>query len=154
MTKKKDPAEKKHPGGRPTKLTPEVLAKLDTYFMAAMTDEEACQLAGIDPSNLWRYCEKNPEYRKRKEMLKQNTTGRAKQVVRMAILDKDVKASMWWLERKAKAEFGNSTKLEMPEPIKVYVKDYEYDKKVLDHIDAVTGDGTRKKANTNKGQSD
>ena len=55
------------------------------------------------------------------------------------------------IERKAKADFGNTTKIEMPEPVRVYVRDYEYDKKVADHIDAVTGDGTRKKANTDQG---
>lgn len=159
-TKKKKPNEygKKPNGkndtGRPSKLTPEVLAKLETYFKAAMTDEEACQLAEIHPSVLYRYCEEHPEFRDKKEWLKKDTTGRAKQVVRMAILDKDAKAAMWWLERKAKADFGNSTKIEMPEPVRVYVKDYEYENKVLDHIDAVTGDGTRKEHNTDQGQSD
>lgn len=154
MPKYKKKPNGKNDTGRPSCMTPEVISKLETYFKAAMTDVEACQMAGIPIASFYRYCEENPDFRDKKEYLKQDTTGRAKQVVRMAILDKDAKAAMWWLERKAKADFGNSTKVEVSEPVRVYVKDYEYTEKVLDHIDAVTGDGTRKKDNTDQGQSD
>ena len=142
---------KKHPGGRPTVFTPSTIAKLETAFKAGATDTEACLMADINPATLYRYFEQNPGFREKTNALKEDTKIRAKQVVRMAILANDPKVATWYLERKAKDEFGNSTKLEIPEPVRVYVKDYEYDTKVLDHIDAVTGDGTRKQNNTDKG---
>lgn len=142
---------KKHPGGRPPVMTESVLQKLETAFKAGATDTEACLMADISPATLYDYCQKNPHFSERKEALKEDTKARAKQVVRMAILNNDPRVATWYLERKAKNEFGNSTKLEIPEPVRVYVKDYEYDTKVLDHIDAVTGDGTRKQTDTDKG---
>lgn len=137
--------------GRPEAINAAVLQKLETAFKAGATDTEACLMADIAPSTLYDYCQKHPKFAERKEALKEDTKARAKQVIRLAILNNDPKVATWYLERKAKDEFGNSTKLEIPEPVRVYVKDYEYDTKVLDHIDAVTGDGTRKQDNTDKG---
>ena len=150
------PKTKSNPkgAGRPEAITAQVLTKLETAFKAGATDTEACLLADIDPRTLYRYCEQHPKFSQKKERLKEDTKARAKQVVRMAILNNDPRVATWYLERKAKNEFGASTKLEIPEPVRVYVKDYEYDNKVLDHIDAVTGDGTRKQTDTNNGQPD
>ena len=39
---KKKPSAKKHPGGRPIKLTPEVIEKLVGVFKDHFTIEEAC----------------------------------------------------------------------------------------------------------------
>ncbi len=144
MTKYKKKANGKNATGRPDSMTPETIARLEDAFLSNNSDEEACLQAGVSTSAFYRYCEAHPKFRERKELLKKDNSAKAKKIVRMAILNNDVKAAMWWLERKEKAEFGNSTKLEIPEPVRVYVKDYEYDEKVLDHIDAVTGDGTRK----------
>ena len=44
---------------RPTKMTPEVLAKLEHAFKIGLTDAEACAYVGIDPSNFYRYQEKH-----------------------------------------------------------------------------------------------
>lgn len=96
---------KKHPGGRPTKFTPETLAKLEEAFTRGCSDLESCLYAGVDPSNLWRYEKKHPEFRTRKQVLKEHPTLQARFKVTDEI-PKKVDVAQWWLEKKKKAEFG------------------------------------------------
>lgn len=97
---------KENKGGRPSKMTSEVLAKLEHSFSLGLSDREACLYAEIDPATLYRYCEKHQEFYKRKELLKERPVMRAKIVVCDAIEAGDLKASQWYLERKAKEEFS------------------------------------------------
>jgi hypothetical protein len=55
------PTKPKHPGGRPTKRTPEVVEKLAQCIAMGLTDDEACALSGIhrDTFHQWR---KDPEF--------------------------------------------------------------------------------------------
>lgn len=53
-------------------MTPDTLAKLDEGFSMGFSDREACLYADIHPATLYRYCEENPEYSERKELLKEN----------------------------------------------------------------------------------
>ena len=48
--------------GRPTKMTKDVLAKLEQAYKVGATDEEASEYAEIDPSTLYRYFKKNPAF--------------------------------------------------------------------------------------------
>lgn len=64
------------PVGRPSKLTPEVVAKLEQAYKIGANDTEACLHAGIDRSTLFRYekehqdfCNKKAEW-KRQPILK------------------------------------------------------------------------------------
>ena len=61
---------KENKGGRPSKMTPEVLAKLEHSFSLGLSDREACLYAEINPATLYRYCENHQEFCKRKELLK------------------------------------------------------------------------------------
>ena len=97
--------------GRPTVMTEEVLRKLEYAFMRGLTDVEACLYADIGTTTLYNYCEENPEFRDRKEMLKEQVKTQAKLNVAEAIDNKDIDISKWYLERKAKDEF--STKQEI-----------------------------------------
>lgn len=94
------------PAWRPDKITPEVLAKLEAGFMNSLTDEECCLYADINPSTLYRYIEKNPEFSKRKEALKKKPNIQAKVNWIKKIQASDYQASKEWLERKSKGEFS------------------------------------------------
>lgn len=113
--------KKKHPGGRPTVMTEEVVAKLETAFSWGCTDSEACVWAGISQDALYDYQRKNPAFTKRKELLKETPTLKARQVINLAIGQKDKQAAQWWLERKRKEEFSTRSELVQPEPVKVFV---------------------------------
>ena len=59
-------------GGRPTKMTPGTIGKLEEAFLLGCSDREACFVADIHVDTLYSYCQKNPEYTYRKESLKEN----------------------------------------------------------------------------------
>lgn len=71
-------SDKKDLGGRPTKMTPETLQVLEKYFAQGFNDAEACLMADIGTSTLYRYMKNNPEYRERKRVLKRKPIMQAK----------------------------------------------------------------------------
>lgn len=87
-------------------MTPETLAKLEQAFSLGCSDLEACIFADIHPTVLYRFQEKNPEFRERKEMLKQKLVLKARTVVAEALKNKDENTAKWYLERKARDEFA------------------------------------------------
>lgn len=95
--------------GRPTVMTPEIIAKLEEAFMNAFTDEEACLYADIGTSTLYNYGEKHPEFLERKEQLKKKPNIKAKLNILKSLNEGDVKDSQWWLERKSKNEFSTKS---------------------------------------------
>lgn len=56
--------------GRPTKMTTEILQKLEYVFMRGGSDEMACRYAEISTTTLYNFQEKYPEYVDRKRLLK------------------------------------------------------------------------------------
>lgn len=92
--------------GRPTVMTDEMIGKLNLLFAKGLTDREACLIADINPSTLYDYCNANPEFAERKEMLKEKVKIKAKLNVAEAIEGEDIDMSKWYLERKAKDEFS------------------------------------------------
>jgi hypothetical protein len=92
--------------GRKTKITSDVLAKLEEAFLMGCNDEEACLLAEIDPATLYRYCQKNPSFASKKEILKRRPSLIAKKNVIKALENGDVDLSRWYLERRSKEEFN------------------------------------------------
>lgn len=105
--------------GRPTVMTDDVLQKLEYAFIHGLTDLEACLYADIGTTTLYNYCEENPQFRERKEELKQHPTAKARLNVTEAIENGNEDLSKWWLERKAKNEF--STKQEIQADTKTEV---------------------------------
>lgn len=98
--------------GRPTVMTKDVLEKLEMLFAKGLTDREACLIADIHPSTLYNYCNENPEFFERKELLKEKPKITAKLNVAESIENKDIDLSKWYLERKAKDEFSAKQLLE------------------------------------------
>lgn len=115
------PTQKKSNAGRKTVMTESVLAKLEAAFSWGCPDTEACIWAGINPSSLYDYQLAHPEFTKRKELLKETPNLKARQVLNMALGQKDKQAAQWWLERKKKEEFSTRSELVQPEPIKIFV---------------------------------
>jgi len=93
-------------GGRPTRITKDVLRKLEEAFIKGLNDREACLYADIWPSTLYDYCRANPKFSERKELLKEQPKMRAKLNVSDRIDKHDIYISTWYLERKAKDEFS------------------------------------------------
>lgn len=105
-TKKK----RKSNAGRPSVITEKVLSKLEQGFSYDYTDEEACFYAGISPEALYAYQLKNPEFTKRKFMLKSMPVLAAKQTVAKQAR-KSYGNSIDYLKRKRKNEFGDALDL-------------------------------------------
>lgn len=68
-------------GGRPTKMTSEVIAKLEYAWSLGCPDSEACLHADIVPSTLYRYCETHKDFSERKEILKTRVVFKARQAM-------------------------------------------------------------------------
>ena len=115
----------KNATGRPTVITESVLAKLEQAFSWGCTNKEACVWAGISVDALNDYEHANPSFTKKKEMLIETPTLKARQVINIALGQKDKQAAQWWLERKRKEEFSTRSELVQPEPIKVFVTQEE-----------------------------
>jgi len=92
-----------------------IVQKLENAFSSGATDEEACFYADISVRTLYYYCEKNPEFMQRKELLKKKLILQARNIVSQVMVEKDsgnqptsraLDTSKWYLERKKKDEFA------------------------------------------------
>jgi len=93
--------------GRPTVMTENTIRKLEEAFIKGLSDREACLYANIGTSTLYDYCNENPEFSERKELLKEQVKMRAKINIAEKINNGDISASMWYLERKGKEDGFN-----------------------------------------------
>lgn len=109
-----DPVTGKAGTGRPTKFTPETIQKLEYAFSLGCSDKEACFYADVGQTALYNYQKSNPEFVKRKELLKQNPILLARQTVLKGISgsDADANLALKFLERKRKDEFSLKTESE------------------------------------------
>lgn len=95
--------------GRPTVMTPDVIAKLEAAFTNAFSDEQACAYANISVDALYDYQKENPEFTKRKQQLKLRPDITAKQTI---VNNLGTPSDAWrWLERRD-PEFRPTTKVE------------------------------------------
>lgn len=115
--------------GRPTVMTDEILAKLEEAFSIGASDMEACFVANIHPTSLYRYQEANPEYSTRKMMLKDMPLFQARSNITGAIKKErgstKPETSKWYLERKKKLEFSTRTETTGAEggPVEINIKE-------------------------------
>lgn len=95
----------KHPGGRPTIMTPDTVQKLEYAFALGCSDEEACFYANIVKQTLYSYQKKHPEFVDRKEALKTRPIFLARETLVKGIQN-DPDLALKMLERKRKNEFS------------------------------------------------
>ena len=81
-------------------MTPEVIRKLEDAFGWGCTDLEACCNANIGKSSLYKYCDENPEFSERKEVLKNQPVMRARRVVLAALEEDDINTAHKVIDRK------------------------------------------------------
>lgn len=79
--------------------------------MNALTDAQACLRAKIGVRTLYDYCEQNPEFSQRKELLKKEVSAMAKENLVKSIKKGNLQISKWWLERKEREEFATLQQL-------------------------------------------
>lgn len=91
---------KKHAGGRPTKLTPEILTKLEGAFQNGFNDGEACQFAGLEPRTYYRWMKSNKLFCHKIEVAKAFPNKKSKEVIAQSIGAGNTSDAKWWLERK------------------------------------------------------
>lgn len=120
--------------GRPSKMTDDVLTKLDEAFSFSCKDEEACIKAGVSLSTFYAYCKKYPAYRQHTKLLQKLPQIGAKKVIAEAIEQGDKSLAKWLLEKRCADEYGDAkTNLNLnfgtQEKIKINLIDDEEDVK-------------------------
>lgn len=120
--------------GRPSVMTDETVSRLEVAFASGASDKEACYYAQISKSALYNYQKNNPEWKERKERLKQRPVLRARRNIINAIdeeraqkvkkvtedgrvteeweqkpTEKAIEISKWYLESHKKNEFSKRT---------------------------------------------
>ena len=121
-------------GGRPTVLTNECVQKLEDAFKAGFNVSEACYIAGISRATYYEHTAANEAFSDRMAHAKAWVSLRAKHAVVTAIDKGDLGAAKWWLERKARNEFGanaiededvwrQQTKTNEVDPLSIMLKD-------------------------------
>lgn len=98
-SKPKPKAKGKHPGGRPTKFTPETIQVLEEAFCCGATREEAAAYAGVSRTALYNYLEKNKEFVDRIEGLRAMPQLLAKRNLLKRLQEGDLGTSWEVLER-------------------------------------------------------
>jgi hypothetical protein len=98
------------PAGRPTKMTPETVKKLEEAFAIGASDGEACFYADISRETLNNYQNANPQFLDRKNALKERPVLLARQTVIKAI-ETDHDLAFKFLERKRRKEFATRQEL-------------------------------------------
>lgn len=97
--------------GRPTVFNEITLQKLDEAFSIGATDNEACLYADISPRALYSYQDSHPEYKQRKDLLKEKPILKARTTVINSLNDPEI--AFRYLERKRKDEFAPNFKGEI-----------------------------------------
>jgi hypothetical protein len=89
--------------GRPTKLTPETIKKLEEVFAMDGTVKEACFYAGISTQTYYTFVKNEPEFLDRFNALRESPVLKARKAI-FDNLDKP-QCAQWYLSRKRKEEF-------------------------------------------------
>lgn len=102
---------KKKKTGRPTKMTDEVIAKLEQAFALGCSDREACLYADIAPSVLYRFQTAHPEFRERKAVLKEKPVLKARIASDKLLTEGDPVHTRWFLEHRKADEFNTRAEI-------------------------------------------
>lgn len=103
--------------GRPSKMTPECVMKLEEIFALDGTVEEACFFADISRNTFYEWMKEHPELNDRFEALRNNPVLLARRSVIDGLTDPEL--ALKYLERKRRNEFStrtetdNTTKMDM-----------------------------------------
>ena len=88
--------------GRPTVMTPEVIAKIEEELKNGATLAQSAFLAGISLKTIYNYFGENPDFKERCELLQGLVAYRARVNIKNKIETGDIDTSKYWLDRKDK----------------------------------------------------
>lgn len=91
--------------GRPAAITEEEVEKMEEAALIGCTMSEIALYVGVSESCLYSFLKDNQEFKDRLDLLRNDTTLKARQSVRQSIIEGDPITSKWYLERKASNEF-------------------------------------------------
>jgi hypothetical protein len=114
---------------RPTKFDKSRVKKLEEAFLLGCNVKEACIYAGISKQTYYNWEAENTELFDHFEVLRLSPIFKARRTV-IGALEKDVKVAQWYLERKAKDEFGLNMKSDH--------EDNKIDKIIIQHVGSDT----------------
>ena len=89
-----------NPVGRPSKMTPEVIAKLEEMFQIDATIEEACHQAQIDPVTYYRHMKNDQVFCQKMERAQEYPFIAMKKVVVAAADKGDGNLALKWLKNR------------------------------------------------------
>jgi hypothetical protein len=90
--------------GRPTKMIPEVIGKLEEIFALDGTVKEACFYAGINPDTYYTFVKENPKYSERFDLLRETPVLAARRTIVNSLKNPD--NAFKYMERKRKNEWS------------------------------------------------
>ncbi|HSX52926.1 MAG TPA: hypothetical protein VLF90_00950 [Patescibacteria group bacterium] len=93
-------------GGRPTVIDKDVVQKLEQAFKDGLSVSEACFVSDIGRRTFYDHKATDEAFAHKMELAKTHVTLRAKKIVVQAINGGNLTAAKWYLERKARNEFG------------------------------------------------
>lgn len=116
-------------GGRPSKRTEAIVEKLVSVYKLGVTDEVACNHAGIDKQTLYNWYKVDEDFFDRIQTAKNFARLAAGNVVMNSIVKKkDINTAKWWLEKKHSGEFKNK-----PEEREKPTQQIHYNLNILAH---------------------
>lgn len=107
-------------GGRPSKMTPQTIAKLELAFSYGASDYEACYFANISPTTLYEYQKLVPGFAEKKKMLKSAPILLAKEAV-VGAFKKRPELALRYLEDRLPNEFNSKPQVNVSVDNRKYV---------------------------------
>ena len=86
--------------GRPTKMTAEVVEKLEDALKFGSSVTEACYLSGVSRDFFYQHYQSNQDFSDKMERARGWLSIQAKHTLANSILNGDVKSSIWLLDKK------------------------------------------------------
>jgi len=119
--------------GRPEVITKDTVLKLEQAYQNGFSVMRACQLSGISRSTYYKHLKEQPEFSDKMTLAQQYPAEVARQSIVKAISNGDIGAAKWWLERKAKDEFGVKADIQLATDVQE-VSSLDYIKEIAEAI--------------------
>lgn len=103
--------KKKNKAGRPPKVDTVVVSKLIAGFNNGFNIEECCSYSGISKDTYYKWIKKNKRFAYDMDVAQQAIGKHSKKVITESILNGDVKAAQWWLERRQRKDFATRSEV-------------------------------------------